>query len=138
MIIEFNETEYPVYDKIVDFLSDFSLFTQTHSSDEPVLALSEIEIYPNRRKVYCNSNEIRLTSKEYNLLYYLATNKGRVLTYGQIYQNVWGEEPFGNEKNAICCHIYKLKRKIMAAAPDMKFFIECVREIGYGCNIKDG
>ena len=136
MIIEFNEMEYPVYNKIVELLKSHPSFTLNHLSDELVLTLSGIEIHPDRRKVYCNSKEIKLTTKEYTLLYYLAANKGRVLTYSQIYHKVWGEESFGNEKNAICCHIHKLKGKIMAADPNTKFYIECVRDVGYCCDIK--
>ncbi len=127
--------EYPICDRIVKFLSDFLSFKITNS-DESILTLSEIEIYPSRRKVYCSAKEIKLTPKEYDILHYLIANKGIVLTYSQIYQAVWKEETLGNEKNAICCHIYKLKRKILTVDPSTKFYIECVRGVGYYCNAK--
>lgn len=68
---------------------------------EPVLSLPGLEIYPNRRKVYHDQQEIELNIKKFSLLYLLSANKGRVPTYGQMYQGVWKEEPFGNENIAV-------------------------------------
>lgn len=134
MIVEFNEMEYPIYNKIVEFLNSYSTFTLSHLNDEIVLKFSELTIYHNQRKVYCNNKEIKFTAKEYNLLFFLASNKGRVLTYSQIYQNVWENDSVGNEKNTICCHIHKIKKKFFSAAPNAKFSIQCVREVGYCFN----
>lgn len=134
LIVEFNEIEYPIYNKIVEFLNSYSTFTLSHLNDEIVLKFSELTIYHNQRKVYCNNKEIKFTAKEYNLLFFLASNKGRVLTYSQIYQNVWENDAVGNEKNTICCHVHKIKKKFFSAAPNAKFSIQCVREVGYCFN----
>ena len=55
----------------------------------PAISLHDLEILPDRRKVYCGKQEVSLTTKEFNLLCYFVANAGRVLTYEQIYQNVW-------------------------------------------------
>lgn len=55
-------------------------------------------------------------------------NKGNVLTYGQIYQNVWGEEALGNENNAVKCHIRNLRDKLYAAVPDARDAIQDLKE----------
>ena len=60
-----------------------------------------------------------------------AANKGRVLTYDQIYSKVWGEDSYGDESNAIGCHIRNLREKLYEAEPDAPFTIRCVREVGY-------
>ena len=39
------------------------------------------------------------------LLCLLAANRGQVLTYDQIYRKVWGEDAYGDESNAIGCHM---------------------------------
>lgn len=95
------------------------------------ILLTVLEIYPNRRKVYCDHSEINLTTKEYDLLCFLVVNKGRVLTYEQIYQRIWGEECIGSESNAVRCHIRNLRKKLYAAAPVTSFRIKGVRGIGY-------
>ena len=53
-----------------------------------ILQLPGLEIYPDRRKIYRDCREIRLTAKEFDILCYLAVNQGRVMTYGQIYEQV--------------------------------------------------
>ena len=58
-------------------------------------------------------------------------NKGRVLTYDQIYRKVWDEDAFGDESNAIGCHIRNLREKLYEAEPNAPFTIRCVREVGY-------
>lgn len=98
---------------------------------EPVLSLPGLEIDPAHRKVYCDNQEISLTAKEYDLLCLLAANKGRVLTYDQIYQKIWKEEAFGNANNAIACHVHNLREKVGRLLPEGCFVIRCVREVGY-------
>ncbi len=48
-----------------------------------------------------------------------------------IYRKVWGEDVYGDESNAIGCHIRKLREKLYEAEPDAPFTIRCVREVGY-------
>jgi len=97
LIIEFTEHNSSAFDKIVDVLKKYSDFEYLRLEDEPVISLPRLEIYPRPRKVYNKSKEIKLTAKEYEILALLVANKDRVLTYGQIYQKVWGEESFGRE-----------------------------------------
>ncbi|HIU35226.1 MAG TPA: winged helix-turn-helix domain-containing protein, partial [Candidatus Fimenecus excrementigallinarum] len=40
----------------------------------------------------------------------------RVLSYRQLYEAVWGEDPMGNEANAVSCHVYGLRRKFREIA----------------------
>lgn len=61
----------------------------------------------------------------------LVANRGRVLTYDQIYQKVWGEEGFGSENNTVGCQVRNLREKLYEAEPDAPFTIRCVREVGY-------
>lgn len=131
MVVEFSEQESSVFDAVMNVLKHHSSFEILQQRDEAVISLPGLEIYPDRRKVYCDRSEINLTTKEYDLLCYLVANKGRVLTYEQIYQRIWGEECIGCESNAVRCHIRNLRKKLYAAAPDTPFTIRCVREIGY-------
>ena len=75
--------------------------------------------------------EVSLTTKEFNLLYYLAANARRVLTYEQIYQKIWGDYVQDIENNTIGSHVCKLREKLYRACPDRQFEIRCVREVGY-------
>ena len=52
----------------------------------PAIFFPDLKILPDQRKVYSGEQEVHLTAKEFNLLYFFAINEGRVLTYEQIYQ----------------------------------------------------
>ena len=69
----------------------------------------------DKRKVYRNNQEIKLTVKEYKILCFLVANRNRVLTYEQIYQRVWGEDAIGNESNAVGWHVRNLRKKLLQA-----------------------
>lgn len=99
--------------------------------DEPVLSFPGLAIYPRRRKVFRNQQEIQLTTKEFDILFLLASNKGWVLTYNQIYEKVWNDISTGNERNTIGFHICNLREKLFQSVPDAPFTIRSVREIGY-------
>lgn len=100
-------------------------------SSEPVLSLPDLEIDPSQRLVRCNQKEVGLTAKEYSLLCLLTVNNGRVLTYSQIYEKVWGEALTINERGTIGYHVRNLRKKLYSADPHYPFIIESVREVGY-------
>lgn len=131
MIIESNERNVPIIDEMLEKLKSYPDFELLWLNQESVLSLPGLEIDPAHRKVYCDNQEISLTAKEYDLLCLLAANKGRVLTYDQIYQKIWKEEAFGNANNAIACHVHNLREKVGRLLPEGCFVIRCVREVGY-------
>ena len=131
LIIESGARGVPIIDEILEKLKNHPDFELLWLKYEPVLSLPGLEIDQAHRKVYCDNQEISLTAKEYDLLCLLAANKGRVLTYDQIYQKIWKEEAFGNANNAIACHVHNLREKIGRLLPEGCFVIRCVREVGY-------
>lgn len=135
LVIEFDEQDAPLFYETMRALKRHPTFERlrvnSDATSDAVIELPGLEIYPDRRKVFRDRREINLTTKEYDLLYLLAANKGIVLTYEQIYQKVWGEEGFGNESNAVGCHVRNLREKLYVASPDSPFTIRCVREVGY-------
>jgi len=130
-VVEFNEDDTPVFDEVMEVLKRHPDFEYLQMKDDSVLPVPGLEIYPDRRKIYRGRKEINLTVKEYDIFYLLVVNRGRVLTYHQIYQKVWGQDSLGNESNTIKCHIRNLREKLYEALPDASFTIRCEREIGY-------
>lgn len=130
-MVEFNEDDAPVFDEVMEILKRHPDFEYLQMKDDSVLPVPGLEIYPDRRKIYRGRKEINLTVKEYDIFYLLMVNRGRVLTYHQIYQKVWGQDSLGNESNTIKCHIRNLREKLYEALPDASFTIRCEREIGY-------
>lgn len=131
IILELLEQDSHAFEDFISFLNRHPEIEKLDLTDEPILSIPGLEIYPGKHKVFRNRKEIHLTAKEYALLLLLVVNKGRVLTYSQIYDKVWGDVPSGNESNTIGFHICNLREKLFHAAPDAPFLIRSVREIGY-------
>ena len=115
---------------MMDVLQKYKSFETVRFESENIIALPGLTIYPNQRKKYRNKQEIPLTTKEYELLCLLAVNQGQVLTYTQIYENVWDSSPDGNER-VIRYHLCNLRKKLNAVSQDDPFVIRCIRDVGY-------
>lgn len=92
----------------------------------------ELSIHPKSRKVLRGDMEINLTPKEFDILYFLARNKGEVFTKEQIYQAVWEEDYLLADSN-IMAFIRKLRKKI-EPNPDEPEYILTLWGIGYKFN----
>ena len=93
MILELHERDTEVLEQILSILKNYPEIEKIEVDEEPMVSLPGLEIFPSRRKVFRDRQEIQLTAKEYRILLLLATNKGRVLTYAQIYEQVWAISP---------------------------------------------
>ena len=115
MILELCERDTEVLEQILSILKNHPEIEKIEVDEEPMVSLPGLEIFPSKRKVFRDRQEIQLTTKEYRILLLLATNKGRVLTYAQIYEQVWGDFTTGNENNTIGFHICNLREKLYRA-----------------------
>ncbi len=78
-------------------------------------------------EVYVNSRQVELTFKEYELLRFLAGNRGRVFTREALLNEVWGYDYYGGDRT-VDVHIRRLRSKL---EDPTHTFIETVRNIGY-------
>ena len=131
LVMEFADNENSTFDEVMEFLKKHPNFQMYEMQKESKLSFPGFEMYPERRKVFCNNKEIHLTANEYRLLWLLAVNKGQVLTYQQIYEKVWGDFSSGGESTAIGYHICNLRDKLYDVLSDAPSEIRCVREVGY-------
>lgn len=104
------------------------------SSIDNGICCGNLEIYPNSRTVIRNGFEIPLTPKEFDILFFLARNRGDVFTKEQIYQAVWEEDYLLADSN-IMAFIRKLRKKI-EPNPDAPEYIITIWGIGYKFNDK--
>lgn len=86
------------------------------------------------RRVSRDGKEISLTPKEFDILYFLARNRGEVFTKEQIYQAVWENDYLLDDSN-IMAFIRKLRKKI-EPNPDSPEYILTIWGIGYKFNDK--
>ena len=110
-------------------LEDTEVAIGVHSDE---LLIGDLEIHPRSRKVLMKGSEISLTPKEFDILYFLAKNRGEVFTKEQIYRAVW-EEDYLLDNSNIMAFIRKLRKKI-EPAPDSPTYILTIWGIGYKFN----
>lgn len=100
--------------------------------DADFIRLQGMTIDKLNRVVTLDDNSVELTGKEFDLLSFLASNKGRVFTKKQIYTQVWYDEYAFDDSN-IMSFISKLRKKI-EPDPERPFYVQTVRGVGYRFN----
>jgi DNA-binding response OmpR family regulator len=93
------------------------------------MVFRDLVIDANERRVYRNDEEIQLTHTEFDLLAFLASNAGKVLSREKILNSVWGYE-YPIETRVIDVHVRNLRRKIEDDASH-PLYILAVPGIGY-------
>ena len=96
--------------------------------DNNVLTIADLVIDKDKYEVKRAGQEVELTKKEFDLLVYLAENKGIVLTREDILSNIWGYDYLG-ETNIVDVYIRYLRSKI--DDPFEQKLIKTVRGVGY-------
>ena len=76
-----------------------------------------------------DGKEVKLTPTEYNILKFLAKNKGRVFSIEEIYTNVWEGECYAAE-NVIAVHIRHIREKIEINPKEPKY-LKVLWGVGY-------
>ena len=116
--------------RIDSLIRRYTVFNQPLQED--TINLKNMVIDKSNRTVCVNGEQIDLTGKEFDLLLFLATSKGRVFTKKQIYTQVWNDE-YAFDDNNIMSFISKLRKKIEPNA-DHPFYILTVHGVGYRFN----
>ncbi|OCT12266.1 DNA-binding response regulator [Paenibacillus pectinilyticus] len=81
------------------------------------------------RRVFIHEQEINLTTKEFDLLYFLAMNPNRVFSKDHLFERIWGMDAVGDSQT-VTVHIRKIREKI-EIEPSNAQYIETVWGAGY-------
>ena len=90
------------------------------------LQLGELEIFPKSRRVLMQGRDVSLTPKEFDLLVFLASNKGIALSREKILQKVWNYDYFGEDRT-VDTHVKMLRGHLGKC----RSYIATVWGIGY-------
>lgn len=88
-------------------------------------------LYVNRSGHKCSlfGKPVQLTPTEFEILWYLCSNQGRVVPSEELFEAVWKEKYF-NSNNTVMAHIARLREKLREPARNPKF-IKTVWGVGY-------
>ena len=81
------------------------------SQNDDALEIQDLVINRKAHKVHKNGTEINLTPIEFEILYLLASNTGRVFGTDEIFERVWNEKVY-EVNNTVMVHIRRLREKI--------------------------
>lgn len=93
------------------------------------LEFKDLVIDVDERRIFKNGREVELTHTEFDLLAFLATNAGKVVSREKILNTIWGYE-YPIETRVIDVHVRNLRRKL-EVQPSRPFYILAVPGIGY-------
>jgi len=94
-----------------------------------MLDVGEIQIHPSDRRVTVRGQTVRLTPKEYDVLWYLASNPNVTIAHTKLLQAVWGPD-YGDQVEYLRTFINQLRKKI-EANPSRPVYLITEPWIGY-------
>jgi DNA-binding response OmpR family regulator len=112
---------------IEELLARIRALLRRAEGDE-ILRVADLEINTSTREVRREEREIELTTREYELLEFMAQNPRRVLSRELLLSRVWDEE-LGLTTNVVDVYVGYLRRKV--DAPGEEKLIRTVRGAGY-------
>ena len=90
-----------------------------------VIAAGSVEVDTRRREARVAGKVVALTTREFDLLRYLAENRGLALSRRQLLDSVWGPGWYGDERT-VDVHVGQLRRKLGDGLP-----LDTVWGVGY-------
>lgn len=96
------------------------------------IVIKELKIDKVSRKVYISDKEVILTTKEFELLVFLAENPNRVFSKEELFNKIWGLNSIG-DITTVTVHIRKIREKI-EKDPSEPSYVETIWGAGYRFN----
>jgi len=116
-----------------ELLARIRALTRRASLTSNIIQVGDLVLNPLSRTVTRGDKRIYLTPREYDLLYFLMVNQGRVVTRMEIAENVWGIN-FDRGTNYVDVYINYLRKKIDSGFS--RKLIHTVRGVGYVLKIE--
>jgi DNA-binding response OmpR family regulator len=96
-----------------------------------MISIRGLSIDPDTRKVFVNDEETILTTKEFDLLYFLASHPNKVFSKEHLFERIWGIDALGDIQT-VTVHIRKIREKIEKDSAN-PVYIETLWGAGYRC-----
>jgi DNA-binding response OmpR family regulator len=90
--------------------------TREGPSPQDVIALGDVEVDVRRREARRAGAVVALTTREFDLLAFLANNVGLALSRQQLLDGVWGADWYGDERT-VDVHVAQLRKKLGTDLP---------------------
>lgn len=115
--------------RIKAVLRRYEATAELSAAGDTVISVGDLSINVERHEVKKGDRYVDLTLKEFELLKYLAENRGHVFTRDQLLNSVWGID-YAGETRTVDVHIRHLRQKLSDGDGDEQY-IETIRGKGY-------
>ena len=132
MILSFSDDEEDIYNGILEVISNNKSLTWCKTFQDTEIQIGELKIDLSQRTIFANGIEVRLINTEFEILYLLASNPGRVFTIEQIYSIIWNDAYLGTCAT-VMRHIGNIRKKI-GDGSSRQLYIQTIRGVGYRFN----
>ena len=99
-----------------------------------IVEIRGIRIDKTARRVYVDGEEKNFTTKEFDLLTFLAENPNHVFTKEELYERIWGLDAEG-DTTTVAVHVNRLRKKL-EEDPSQPQYLETVWGVGYRFTVK--
>ncbi|MEW9078512.1 response regulator transcription factor [Terrisporobacter glycolicus] len=99
------------------------------NKEEDIINIETLTIDKDNRTVKVGDTEIPFTAREFDILYLLGNNRGRVYSSEEIFTKVWKEDYFGSN-NTVMVHMSRIREKLEKYIEGNKI-IQTVWGVGY-------
>ncbi|WP_138756221.1 response regulator transcription factor [Paenibacillus sinopodophylli] len=113
--------------RVKSHIARYERFLGKQQNEE--ISLGSLRIDKMSRRVYLNETEVTFTTKEFDLLAFLAANPNRVYSKEQLFDRIWGSDSLGDH-NTVAVHIRKVREKIEPDSSNPQY-IETIWGAGY-------
>ena len=110
-------------------LARYERLIGTGVQENDMIEIRGLKIDKTARRVYLNGEEKIFTTKEFDLLTFLAQNPNRVFSKAELFSKIWGMESVG-EIATVTVHIKKIREKIEYSTSKPQY-IETIWGVGY-------
>ncbi len=102
---------------------------QDGSAESDVLRFDDLQLSGTKRTVENKNGPVQLTAREFDLLYFLASNPGHVFSRPQLMDQVWDYE-FSGDASTVTVHMRRLRSKV-ELDPSRPRHLKTVWGVGY-------
>lgn len=110
-------------------LARYERLIGTSNNRNEIIEIRGLKIDKTARRVFVNGTEKPFTTKEFDLLTFLASSPNRVFTKEELFTNIWGMESVGDIAT-VTVHIKKIREKVEMDTSKPQY-IETIWGVGY-------
>ncbi|MDD6435969.1 MAG: VanR-ABDEGLN family response regulator transcription factor [Clostridiales bacterium] len=93
-------------------LRRYTQYNDTSDKSDGIIDFKGLVLNRDSHECTYNEKELTLTPLEFNILWILCENRGKVISSEELFEQVWGEKYYKNSNNTVMVHIRHLREKM--------------------------